>query len=71
MNQYFCIHSDMLTTILVNAGKSAPNELNKSWKTGTTLTIKIMVTIKATTTTEAGYFMAFLIFCFKISLFSL
>ena len=31
----------------------------------------IIVTITATTTTVAGYFMAFLIFCFNNSLFSL
>src|SRR5690606_39158431 len=70
-NQYFCIHSDILTTILVKDGKSAPNEEDKSWKTKNTFTIRIIVTISATTTTAAGYFMAFLIFCLSSSLFSL
>ena len=70
-HHHFCIHSDILTTIWVNAGNSAPNELNKSANTGTTLTNKIMVTIIATTITAIGYFKAFLIFAFSSSLFSL
>ena len=71
INQYSCIHLDIFTTIWVKAGRSAPKELNRSWKTGTTLTIRIMVTTTATTMTVAGYFMAFLIFCLSNSLFSL
>ena len=61
----------MFTTIMVNAGSCAPKPSNILWNTGTTFNNKITVTIIATTITLIGYFIAFLIFCFSCSLFSL
>jgi hypothetical protein len=58
-------------TISVGAGKSAPNELNTDLNAGITKIMMIATTTKATTTTEAGYINADLIFDLIASVFSM
>ena len=61
----------MPTTNKVNAGSSAPNPAKISWNTGTTNINNTEVTTAAITSTAIGYVIAFLIFPFKASDFSL